>query len=75
MLNCKTIIAKKKKANEFAYKGGRLRLVAKRMRELAEDLEDELVDVRQEDRTIRNFTIPAQDEFWVQLLRLVHLLL
>ncbi len=59
----KTIIAKKEKANEFAYKGGRLRLVAKRMRELAEDLEDELVDVRQEDRTIRNFTIPAQDEF------------
>ncbi len=58
----KQIIAKKEKANQFAYKGGQMRLVAKKMRELAEDLEDELVDVRQEDKTIRNFRIPAQDE-------------
>lgn len=56
----KGIQAKKDKANEFAHKGGRLRLVAKRMRELAEELEDEMVDVRKEDKTIRAFTIPAQ---------------
>ena len=59
----KTIQAKKDKANEFAHKGGRLRLVAKRMRDLAEELEDEMVDVRREDKTIRAFTIPSQPEF------------
>lgn len=32
------------------------------MRTLAEELEDEKVDVRQEDKTIRKFIIPAQDE-------------
>lgn len=58
----KGIQAKKDKANEFAHKGGRLRLVAKRMRELAEDLEEEMVDVRKEDKTIRAFTIPAQSD-------------
>ena len=36
----KQIQAKKDKSNEFAHKGGRLRLVAKRMKELAEDLEE-----------------------------------
>ncbi|MCF7833898.1 MAG: ATP-binding cassette domain-containing protein [Candidatus Pacebacteria bacterium] len=56
----KTIQAKKDKSNEFAHKGGRLRLVAKRMREMAEELEDEIVDVRKEDKTIKDFTIPAQ---------------
>ncbi len=58
----KEIQAKKDKSNEFAHKGGRLRLVAKRMRELAEDLEEEMVDVRKEDKTIRNFTIPCQPD-------------
>lgn len=57
----KQIQAKKDKANEFAHKGGRLRLVAKRMRELAEDLEEDIVDVRKEDKSIRPFTIPFQD--------------
>ncbi len=58
----KTIIAKKEKANQFAFKGGQMRLVAKKMRELAEDLEEELVEVRQEDKTIRKFRIPSQEE-------------
>ena len=58
----KQIQAKKDKSNEFAHKGGRLRLVAKRMKELAEDLEEEMVDVRKEDKTIRNFVIPWQGE-------------
>ncbi|MBP6884346.1 MAG: ABC-F family ATP-binding cassette domain-containing protein [Candidatus Pacebacteria bacterium] len=58
----KQIQAKKDKSNEFAHKGGRLRLVAKRMRELAEDLEDEMVDVRKEDKTIRPFQIQHQPE-------------
>jgi ATPase subunit of ABC transporter with duplicated ATPase domains len=58
----KEIQAKKEQANVFAYKGGRLRLVAKRMREKAEELEEEMVDVRKEDRTIKAFTIPCQED-------------
>lgn len=58
----KEIQAKKDQANAFAMKGGNLRAVAKRMRELAEDLEDEKVDVRKEDKTIRPFTIPFQGD-------------
>lgn len=56
----KEIQAKKEKANQFAYKGGQMRLVAKRMREKAEELEEDIVDVRKEDKTIRPFIIPAQ---------------
>ncbi len=58
----KEIQAKKDKSNEFAHKGGRLRLVAKRMKELAADLEEEMVDVRKEDKTIRSFHIPCQED-------------
>ncbi|MFA6324994.1 MAG: ATP-binding cassette domain-containing protein [Candidatus Paceibacterota bacterium] len=58
----KEIQAKKEQANVFAYKGGRLRLVARRMREKAEELEEEMVDVRKEDRTIKAFTIPCQSD-------------
>ena len=56
----KEAIEKKEKANFFAMKGGRLRLLAKRMREDAEEMEETRVDVRKEDKTIRPFTIPAQ---------------
>jgi len=59
----KEIQAKKDQANAFAMKGGNLRAVAKRMRDLAEELEEEKVDVRKEDKTIKNFTIPHQDDF------------
>ena len=58
----KEIQAKKEKANQFAFKGGQMRLVAKRMREKAEELEEDIVDVRKEDRTIRPFVIPMQDD-------------
>lgn len=58
----KEIQAKKEKANQFAYKGGQMRLVAKRMREKAEELEGDIVDVRKEDKTIRQFSIPAQTD-------------
>ncbi len=52
---------KRSQAEVFAHKGGKLRGVAKRMRGLAEEAEENLVDVRQEDKTIRPFTIPAQE--------------
>ncbi len=56
----KEAIANKEQANVFAHKGGKLRLVAKRMREAAEEMEENMVEVRREDRTIKNFFIPSQ---------------
>ena len=58
----KEIQDNKDKANFFAMKGGQMRLVAKRMREKAEELEEEKVDTRKEDKTIRNFIIPSQKD-------------
>ena len=58
----KEIQEKKDKANFFAMKGGQMRLVAKKMREKAEELEEEKVDTRKEDRTIRAFNIPVQKD-------------
>ena len=57
----KKIQENKDKANFFAQKGGKMRLVAKKMRTEVEEMEEAKVDVRKEDRTIRPFTIPAQD--------------
>ena len=58
----KEIQANKDKANFFAMKGGQMRMVAKRMRDKAAEMEEEKVDIRREDKTIRPFTIPAQDQ-------------
>ena len=69
-LLAKEIQEKKDKANVFAQKGGQMRLVAKRMREKAEELEEEKVDVRKEDKTIRPFTIPSQPEFTGEILHI-----
>jgi len=57
----KQIQENKDKANFFANKGGQMRLVARRMRDKAEELEENMVDTRREDKTIRNFVIPVQD--------------
>lgn len=61
-LLAKEIQENKDKANFFANKGGNMRALAKRMREKAADMEEEKVEVRREDKTIRPFTIPAQPE-------------
>ena len=58
----KEIQEKKDKANTFAHKGGQMRMVAKRMRKKAEELEEEKVDVRKEDKAIRPFRIPHQPD-------------
>jgi ATP-binding cassette subfamily F protein 3 len=55
------IIKKKAQAGVFAHKGGKLRSVAKRMREAAEEAEESMVEERREDKTIRKFTIPCQE--------------
>jgi len=51
---------KRAKAEVFAHKGGKLRGVAKRMRQSAEEAEESIVEVRREDKTIRPFSIPMQ---------------
>jgi ATPase subunit of ABC transporter with duplicated ATPase domains len=64
----KTIQEKKDKANYFAHKGGHLRFVAKQMRKKVEDMEEEKVDVRKEDKTIRPFFIPVQSDIGGEIL-------
>lgn len=58
----KEIQANKDQANVFANKGGKLRAVAKKMVEKAEELEASKGDVRREDKTIREFKIPMQED-------------
>ncbi len=60
-LLAKEIQENKDKANYFANKGGQMRMVAKRMREKAEELEEAKVEVRKEDKAIRSFRIPFQE--------------
>jgi len=66
----KEALEKKEKANFFANKGGRLRLLAKRMREKAEELEEAQVDVRRDDKTIRPFVIPFQNNVLGEILHI-----
>lgn len=66
----KEIQANKDKANFFAHKGGNLRAVAKRMREKVEDYEENKVDVRKEDKTIRDFQIEPQPDIPLEVLKL-----
>lgn len=66
----KEIRENKEKANFFANKGGGMRMVAKRMRDKAEESEENKVDVRKEDRTIRPFTIPAASGIPIEVLKL-----
>ncbi len=66
----KEIRQNKEKANFFANKGGKMRLVAKRMREEVEEHEENKVEVRKEDKTIRPFIIPAQSGVPLEVLKL-----
>ena len=50
---------RKEQANFFAQKGGHMRDVARKMNEKIEELEGQLVETRQDDKTIRDFIIPA----------------
>ncbi len=56
----KNIQDRKDKVNFFAHKGGKMRkLAAKLKEEVAED-EENMVEVKRDDKTIRDFEIPAQ---------------
>lgn len=57
----KNIQDRKDKINFFANKGGKMRRLASKLRdEVAED-EENMVDVKKDDKTIRKFQIPTQD--------------
>jgi len=58
----KQIQDRKEKVNFFAHKGGKMRKLAKKLKDETEDLEENMVDVRREDKTIRDFEIPVQEE-------------
>lgn len=69
----KEIIAKKEKMNYFSHKGGRLRLLASRMREDAQEMEENMVSSRKEDKTIRDFTIPVQSDIGGEIIKITSL--
>ena len=58
----KNIQDRKDKVNFFSNKGGKMRRLAAKMRDEIEEDEDNMVDVKREDRTIRAFDIEA--EIW-----------
>jgi len=64
----KRIQDNKDKANFFAQKGGKMRVVAKKMRDEIEEMEESKVDVRKEDKTIRPFVIPVQEDIVGEIL-------
>ena len=64
------IMHRKEQAGFFAQKGGHMRDVAKKMRRKIETLEEEVVDVRREDKTIRDFFIPCQENLPAPVLEL-----
>ena len=66
----KKVQENKDKANFFAQKGGKMRLVAKKMRDEVREAEENKVDVRREDKTIRPFVIPAQETLSGELLNI-----
>lgn len=58
----KLIQDRKEKVNFFAHKGGKMRKLASKMKEETEELEENMVEVRRDDKTIREFTIPVQED-------------
>ena len=66
----KQIQADKEKINYFAAKGGKMRLVAKKMRAEIEEAEENKVDVRREDKAIRPFTINPHEDIPLEVVKL-----
>ncbi len=58
----KSIQDRKDKINFFSHKGGKMRKLASKLKDQVEEAEEEMVDVRQEDKTILEFSIPAQTD-------------
>ena len=66
----KEILENKEKINYFSNKGGKMRLVAKRMKDEIEEYEETKVDVRKEDKTIRPFTIECQKDLPIDIMQI-----
>ncbi|MEK9154986.1 MAG: ABC-F family ATP-binding cassette domain-containing protein [Patescibacteria group bacterium] len=66
----KDIQHRKEQANFFAQKGGHMRDVARKMNEKIQELESDIVETRQEDKTIRSFIIPCQPDISGRILEL-----
>lgn len=66
----KEIQENKEKINYFASKGGKMRLVAKRMRDEIEEAEENKVDVRREDKAIRPFTIEPHEDIPLEVVKI-----
>lgn len=66
----KDIANRKEQAGFFAQKGGHMRDVARKMKEKIEELESDVVQVRREDKAIRNFIIPCQENLSGRILEL-----
>lgn len=58
----KEILSNKEKVNFFAHKGGKMRKLAAKLKDEIEEMEDDKVDVRKEDKTIRPFEIHRQED-------------
>ena len=56
----KRIQDNKDKINFFSHKGGKMRKLASKMKQDVGEMEENKVDVRREDKTIKKFTIPKQ---------------
>ena len=63
----KQIQDRKDKVNFFANKGGKMRKLAKKLKDETEEMEENKVEVRRDDKTIRKFTIPAQEDIFGNL--------
>ncbi len=57
----KEIQDRKDKVNFFANKGGKMRKLASKLRDQIEEAEEEVVDIRTDDKTIRDFSMPSPD--------------
>lgn len=66
----KKIKDRKEKVNFFANKGGKMRKLAQKLKEETEDLEENKVDVRREDRTIRKFEIEVGENINEDLVKI-----
>src|SRR3989339_1155063 len=63
----KQIRDRKEKVNFFANKGGKMRKLAQKLRDETAEMEDNKVEVRRDDKTIRKFDIPSQEEIFGDL--------
>ncbi|MDA1337703.1 MAG: ATP-binding cassette domain-containing protein [bacterium] len=64
----KKIQENKDKANFFSHKGGKMRLVAKKLRDEVKEAEENKVELVREDKTIRPFIIPVQEDLSGELI-------